>query len=279
MNKNNELKIFIDNYIIFNGTENLPRNLLTNNSTETNNVYSKIKELTFSDHPDGYFYDEKCNILYIFEHFELDSSEKNENGSLYRRSASKVRKEQNKKTAMISDEFIKNIGIIEQKHSSDCNYNMGENGAEYRENYIKNFEIIFQKHCNQIDNYKKECVLKLQKKNNLMIQSSCKFMIVFVFEDVTFGGTKYLLRNGKSTKPGCVVNPLYTKQFMKFLKDSEVDYLIFDSQYDKEMLTILDKKYVTESTLKQAIDLDKYEFYVMPAIMSLNLCKTSKIEL
>ena len=66
---------------------------------------------------------------------------------------------------------------------------------------------------------------------------------------------------------------------MKILKDSKVDYLIFDSQYDKEKLTILDKKYVTESTLKQAIDLDKYEFYVIPAIISLNLCKTSKIEL
>ena len=47
------------------------------------------------EHPDGYYFDSKESVLYIFEHFEFDCSPSSNYGSKLRRNESIVLKKEN----------------------------------------------------------------------------------------------------------------------------------------------------------------------------------------
>ena len=234
---------------------------LTTNKVDTNEVIDALFKCELSEAPDGYFYDSDSNKLFIFEYFEFDSSRRKKGSSKLRKNLAIVNKETSDEIKKENDhnKYHEITKTIEQgyaiKENNTIVYKLGENGKEYRENYLKNFTQSFLNHQSQIGKYKKNCIEKI----NLDI---LEYVIVFVVEDVTLGGTYFLKGKGA----GDLVNPLKTKQFMEVLEDSKIDYLIFNSLHDPTMLSILDKKCINDLLKNNAVDLDNKEFFVFPAM-------------
>lgn len=232
----------------------------TDSWKRNSNIIEKLFNCKLFEHPDGYFWDKENSILYIFEHFEFDCSPNTKDGSKLRKSEAalslkeKNEIEKNKPTAITS--------IIEQGYCNNNTYRIGANGVEYRNNYIKNFEKSFFKHLNQIEKYKKDCINDIGCIPN-------KVVISFVCEDKTLGGTYYK----KNNKMADFVNPLHTKQIINLLKNSSIDYLIFNSVHDSTQLTILAKNSIDDIMIKSAIDLEKSEFFIIPAFPKFSYIK------
>lgn len=213
----------------------------------------------YTDCPDGNVYDDNENLIYIYEHFEIDCSPHSRKGSKLRISISTVKRETNQE--MLNNESGEITHIVEQgylykKDDGTIVYEIGKNGKQYRENYLNTFYTLFDKHHEHLELYKKNCVEKLQINNP-------KFKIIFVIEDVTLGGT--CLLNGKGC--GDPVMPLISKQFQEKLFNSNVDYLIFYSRQFGH-LSILDKQCLDKDIISKSFDLNDKEFYVLPVMIN-----------
>lgn len=230
------------------------------NNCSNYNIMDKLFKCIPFEHPDGYYFDAKESVLYIFEHFEFDCSPSSNYGSKLRRNESIVLKKENNE---IKNKKVTEIAsIVEQGYCENNTYKMGANGIEYRNNYIENFTNSFNKHLSQIEKYKDDCMKKLKLLPN-------KIVISFVCEDKTLGGTYYKENN----KMGKCVNPLATKQFINLLKKSSIDYLIFNSQNDPSQLTVLSKNSINDNLLKKSEDLEDKEFYIIPAFPKFTFIK------
>lgn len=221
----------------------------------------KILENMFSVHcidcPDGYVYDANDNLIYIYEHFEIDCSPHSKKGSKLRTSISTVKRETNQE--MLNNESGEITHTVEQGYSYKKDdgtivYEIGKNGDKYRDNYLNTFYTLFDKHHKHLELYKNNCIKKLGINNP-------KFKIIFVIEDVTLGGT--CLLNGKGY--GDLVIPLISKQFKEKLFNSNVDYLIFNSRQFGH-LSILDKQCLDKDIICKSFDLNDKEFYVLPVM-------------
>lgn len=132
---------------------------LTINKVETNEVIDALFKCELSEAPDGYFYDSDSNKLFIFEHFEFDSSPRKKGSSKLRKNLAIVNKENSDEIKKENDhnKYHEITKTIEQGYSTKENntivYKLGENGKEYRENYLKNFTQSFLYHQSQIGKY------------------------------------------------------------------------------------------------------------------------------
>lgn len=205
------------------------------------------------EHPDGYFYDENVNTVYIYEHFSIDCSPTKKGSSRLRESSSNVYKKENK--------YIENTeedgtieSVVEQGYCKDNVYYVGADGDKYRDNYINNFIRSFNEHSSQIEKYKIDCCKDLGFVPE-------KYIICFVIEDYTLFGTRFK----EDKKIGDFVNPLVTKNFAEILLKSDIDAFIFNSVGNPKMLTVLTKNSLKEINLDSLMDLNDKEFYIIPA--------------
>lgn len=238
---------------------------ISNNNDECKKIIENMFSVNYRDSPDGYIYDKKNNIVYIYEHFEIDCSQHNKKGSKLRRNLAKIKREVNREMDDNNEgEILKNIeqGYSTKKDDGTIVFEIGKNGEKYRNNYINNFNDLFEKHHKQLKLYRDNCMTELGIYDAI-------FKFIFVIEDVTTGGTYYL--NGRG--PGQQVIPLFTKQFQEKLLNSNVDYLVFKSLQNSGLLTVLDKQYLIDEKVELSIDLEGKEFYVFPAMIQTTFYK------
>lgn len=261
----NEIEQFCSKAIANSSTFNSINYSLVGNINDCKNVIDGLFNSTYFDHPDSFYYDKQNKILYIFEHFEFDCSSSNKKGSTLRRNyAEVVRKE--KKIFDSSEDAIYVESILKQGNAGNNTFYIGANGDKYRDNYINNFTSSFQKHCSQIEGYKNDCIKKLGVVPE-------KYIITFVCEDITLYGTYYLDNKCNMGNP---VNPLVTKQFMKLLQNSNVDYLIYKSESIPKFI-ILSKKFITDEIIETALDLKDKAFYIIPVGVKISsACKKTE---
>ena len=218
------------------------------------------------DKPDGFYYNKKTSTLYIFEHFEIDSSNRDDKGS------SQLRKSSNQVNKQINDELSKSTSdkyysekIVEQgyfeMHGDIKTYYIGEHSEDYRNNYIKTFQRLFKTHSDNITSYIEHCKASISGTPNTIITT-------FIIEDITMAGTHY--KNKKNQ--GDIVDLLNTKQFFKSFAESSVDFVIF-AMKDSHFISMCDKSNFNSNTL---IDLLTREFYVFPSMPKLTFAKKLK---
>lgn len=254
-----EIKKICDRILFYKNKKNFIE-LNIGNKEENLIIINNMFNCTSFEHPDAFYYDEKLDILYIYEHFEFNCSPAKKHSSKLKESFSKSNKLEENVINKRKDYEI--ISYIEQGYSDNNVFHIGKDGDKYRDNYIKNFLYSFNKHNLQIAKYKKDCILKIGKEPK-------KIIISFVIEDVTIFGTRF--KNGKDI--GDRVNPLVTKEFMEILYQSDVDYLIFHSQDTRFLISILDKKSITKEMLDNAIQLKEKEFYILPVAVKISAAK------
>lgn len=248
----------------FNNIYNLKKEdceYLSYNEQECNKIMNNLfGNIVYRDCPDGYFYDKNNNIVYIYEHFEIDCSPYDKKGSQLRKSLAESKRITNKKikekkNGEITTTLDQGYSYIDEEGTR--HFEIGKNGDKYRNNYINKFNDCFDTHSKHINLYKENCLKELEIDN-------AKFKIIFIVEDVTEGGTYYLKGRGY----GDCVNPLLTRQFQNKLYNSNVDYLIFSSIQFRS-LSILDKKNLNKEVIEKSIDLEKKEFFVAPSMIYL----------
>lgn len=215
--------------------------------------------------PDGYYFDTKENNLYIFEHFEFDCSPNNKDGSKLRKNESIVMKNEEEQIEAGNHEMVS--FIVQGYDKKNSSYGIGDFGDKYKDNYVKNFTKIFKKHLSQIEKYKENC-LKIIKCNLK------KIIVSFVFEDAITYGTFYF-KNNKINK---AVNPLLTLQFIKLLKNSEVDFFIYNSKSMPTQLAVLNKECINDELLNNSIDIEHEEFYIVPVYPKFTYATTTIID-
>ena len=219
--------------------------------------------------PDGYYFDSSKNLLVIFEHFDIDCSERiikkgKDHGSTLRKNSNEKYKEVQEEI-QTSDDYYESTKIIRQGYyeqdGNNITYHFGRDGDKYRNNYINNFRKSFENHCKNIENYKNKVIdiLKIQP---------LEIKVCFLVEDKTMFGTYYLNAKKSQGEPVVLTDTL---QFQTIINHSNVDCVVFGQQHE-----IVGVGYKGDSELNK-IDLNKKEFWIIPASPYITVAK--KIEL
>ena len=188
-------------------------------------IIEYLHDAKIFDRPDLFYVSGKT--IYIFEHFEFDSSPVlKHGGSLNRLEEARDEKEFNKKCLNNGDI------ICGQLHSKI-------NSVSYIDNLIKNFD----EHYNKISYYKKHICEELQIR-----QSDYSFVVCFIIEDTTNFGNIYLSNHGPIN-----LFPNQAFEFLKHIKNKkEVSYCICSSEtypYGKPYSFIFRHKNIDELLL------------------------------
>ena len=254
-----EVKFFKNRYIDY----------LKNNSNFV--VCEWLENAVDFERPDGYYFDSKSKLLVLFEHFEIDCSERftkkgKQLGSTLRKNYIDKHKEVQKEI-QASDDYYVSTKVIEQGYceqdGNNRTYYIGQNGDKYRNNFINNFYESFKNHSSKIEEYINKVIeeLKIQP----LLTKVC-----FIIEDKTLGGTYYLNDKNSFGDPVVLTDTL---QFQETLNNSNVDYVIFGRQQDR----ITGIGYKGYNGLDK-IDLTKKEFFVIPAFPLITASKKTKID-
>ena len=244
-----EVKFFKNRYIYY---------LKNNNSSSNFAVCQWLENAVDFERPDGYYFDGKTKLLVIFEHFEIDCSERPEKkgkplGSILHKNYIDKHKEVQKEI-QASDDYYVSTKIIEQgyyeQNGNNRTYHIGQNGDKYRNNFINNFYESFKNHSSKIKEYINKVIEEL-KIQPLSIK------VCFLVEDKTLGGSYYLNDENFFGFPVVLTDTL---QFQEMLNNSNVDYVIFGRQQDN--IASIGCKGDSEVG---KIDLMKKEFFIIPA--------------
>lgn len=219
--------------------------------------------------PDGYYYDKNNKVLIIFEHFDIDCSEKIKKkdkvfGSVMRKNSIDKIQEVSREIETADTDY-QSTKIIEQgyykQEGNKKIFHIGHNGAEYRNNFVQNFLDAFNFHHNKIEQYIQGVI------NELNVQP-IEVKKCFLIEDKTLLGTYYL--NNKKGK-GDPVILTDTLLFQETINNSKVDFVIFARHQDKTAFC------GNKDDKHKKIDLNKQEFYVIPAIPFITISKKHEI--
>lgn len=241
--RKNEVTLFKNKYVIF-------------AKVDSEQIGVWLKNAVDFDRPDGYYYDADNKLLVIFEHFDIDCSERiikngKSNGSILRKN-SHDEYQQVQKELQDSGDYYESVKVIEQGYFEQDGdnkiFSIGENGDQYRNNYINNFTDSFEAHNKKIEEYKNTVV------NQLRIQP-VETKIVFLVEDKTSFGT-YYLTDKKSRGEAVILTD--TLQFQEAINCSSVDYLI--AAHEQERIAYVGYK----GNLDKKIDLMNTEFHIIP---------------
>ena len=226
------------------------------------NICEWLENAIDFESPDGYYFDENSRLLVIFEHFEIDCSERpvNEKGKSLGSTRSKnfvdKHKEVQKEIQESDCDYYESTKVVEQGYyKQDGNnriYELGKNGDKYRDNFIKNFYESFETNWKKIEKYKNNVIEKLG------IQP-LEFKVCFLVEDKTNGGTHYLENGIPSDKPVILTDAL---QFQEKINNSKVDLVIYGQSDNNGIIGV---GYKGDSVLNK-IDLMKKEFFVLPSL-------------
>lgn len=241
------------------------------NSLKNNNSNSTVCEWLENaidfERPDGYYFDSNSKLLVIFEHFEIDCSERLQKkgkslGSTLRKNYIDKHKEVQKEIQASVDSY-ESTKVIEQgyyeQNGNNKTYHIGQNGDKYRNNFINNFYESFKNHCLKIEEYKNNIIKELK------IQP-LEIKVCFLVEDKTLGGSYYL----NDFKPVVLTDTL---QFQQIINNSNVDDIISVRQQDK----IAGIGYKGDIELDK-IDLLEKEIFVVPAMLKITASKKIKID-
>lgn len=218
--------------------------------------------------PDGYYFDSSKNFLVIFEHFDIDCSERRKKGeksigsTLQRNYTDKYKEVQEE--IQTSDDYYESTKIIGQGYyeqdGNNITYHFGRDGDKYRNNFVNNFYDSFKKHSSKIEKYKNNIIRELRTQPS-------EIQVCFLVEDKTMFGTYYLNAKKSQGEPVVLTDTL---QFQTIINHSNVDCVIFGQQHE-----IVGVGYKGDSELNK-IDLNKKEFWIIPASPYITVAK--KIE-
>ena len=240
------------------------------NNNSNSNICEWLQNAVDFEEPDGYYFDSNSKLLVIFEHFDIDCSERiikngKEHGSILRKNSNDKYKEVHKEIESSSD-YYESTKVIEQGYyKQDGNtktFCIGQDGDKYRNNYIDNFSKSFEKHCNKIEEYKNNLIEKLK------IQPS-DIKVCFLVEDKTVFGTHYLSNKNSSGEPVVLTDTL---QFQEIINNSNVNYIISGREQDR--ISSIGCKGDSE---QDKIDLFKKEFFVIPGIPLFTASKKTQL--
>lgn len=179
-------------------------------NAEFENLFNMLFNSKRFDAPDRYFID--SNTIYIFEHFEIDSSKHTKKGS----SSKTIEKAEDRK-----------IEKILQNHKNETYKVSGqlmiENSAEYYLNELLNLTKSHYKHINL---YKENVI-----KDAGIDPKKYEFKFAFIIEDTSILGT---IRedNGDLVFPYCI------KEYMEYLRTlNKIDFLICSNHLGNEYMT------------------------------------------
>lgn len=206
MSYGEEVKEYFDKY--FNGefTDVLcPKN----GSFNYGCLFDKFLKSTIIDCPDMFFVDEKTKTIYIFEHFQIDSSKHTKKGSQSKAEIAVDNKKFEEKAALCSPTNP------EVEYSSSLKI---QSSVKY---YFDSLKQSFDKHKSSVNEYK-DHVLKITHNN----QNDWNFFITFVIEDGSvFGSICYDKK---------LLFPTTIKEFMDiFRSQNDVDCLICSNFFNE----------------------------------------------
>ena len=242
--------------------------LKINNSNSDISVW--LENAVDFERPDGYYFDSNKNLLVLFEHFDIDCSERiikkgNDYGSTLRKNTNDKYKEAQKEIRSSGD-YYQSTKVIEQgyckQEGNNKTFYIGQDGDKYRNNFINNFYKPFEDHCKNIENYKNNVI-------NYLKSEPPEIKVCFLVEDKTMGGTYYL--NGKKLLGDPVVLT-DTLQCQEKINNSTVDYVLFGREQDR----ITGIGHNGDSPLNK-IDLSKKEFFVIPAFPYITAAKKTEL--
>ena len=209
--------------------ENLKNTYLFNNIRETKGLCFPFNESAITEvidafceavnfeRPDGYCIHNE--VLYIFEHFAIDSSVQ-EKGSTYMQ---KKHKSNNVFEQFKNSKKIKNIQMVTVKESLD--------------DYVSNFRKIVGNHYKKINEYKKNVISVVGPQNYKEIK------VVFVGENPLPLGVR-AVRDSSIIE---IIPLLYRNFLYDLLEYKKIDYfLFFNHGLNCDFVTGIDMKYIEE---------------------------------
>lgn len=240
-------------------------NYLKNNNGDYN-ICDWLQNAVDFERPDGYYFDYNTKLLVIFEHFEIDCSERlvkkgKSLGSTLHKNSIDTHKEIQREIQSSNSHYYESTKVIVQgyykKDGDNLTFEIGKDGDKYRNNFINNFYESFDAHCKKIEEYKNN-VIKVLASQPLEIK------VCFLIEDKTMLGSYYLEEN-PFDKPVILTNTL---QFQEKINNSNVDYIISGRQEDG--IACIGYK---GACILNKVDLNKKEFMVMPAPLKITIAK------
>lgn len=180
------------------------------------------------DAPDRYYI--KGKDIFIFEHFQIDSSKHTRNGSTSQIAENKEEKEIQQYSQNNKNKSFTISGSLKL-----------DNSAKY---YMNTLSKSFDKHYNHINLYKTRII---QKEKLEIVDFS--FKIVFIIEDNSILGT---LRKDN----GQLVIPYLIKDFMETIRErNEIDYLICSNHFGDEYYSCIVSKDAFSSNIDKEYNL------------------------
>ncbi len=234
-----------------------------NNTT----IFEWLEKAVDFERPDGYYYDEINKLLVIFEHFEIDCSERPTKkgktlGSSLHRNRIVIHKEIQEEIASSNNNLYESTkGIVQGYCSQNGNvktFYIGQDGGKYRNNFINNFLESFAEHERKVDEYKNSVI------NQLKIQP-LETKVCFIIEDKTIFGSHYLNDKNSQGDPVILTDTL---QFQEVINSSNVDLVVFCREDD--FTTYIGLK---GNNLINKIDLYKKEFFIIPLALKITVAK------
>ena len=240
------------------------------NNYSKDNICNWLEQAVDFERPDGYYYDSKTRLLIIFEHFVFNCSENiikkgKSQGSLLHKELNDKYHEVQKEIQSATDNYESTKVIMQgyyEKNGNKTVIKIGENGDKYRNNYINNFKTAFNEHSAKIDEYKDNLIINLNIK-------PLETKVVFLIEDTTMFGSKFLEKGNSPWKPVILTNTL---QFQDIINNSNVDFVIAACQNGDGGVNI---GYKNDSSNK--IDLNQTEFYIIAGAPYITFAKKTKL--
>jgi hypothetical protein len=194
----NEVKDYLEKFIV-GGDAKWPEN----GSYDYMKLVEALWRSTISDRPD--IFSVVDDTIYIFEHFEIDSSPNTKKGSLSR---IEINKDNQKFKAAVAG---KKDAIFHGELRLKCNSSA----------YVDNLLNIYKNHYKNIEDYKSNV---LKKKDR---QKEYKFVITFIIEDKSVFGPLYFDKKGEKK----LLLPVFCNEFInEFRNDPNVDNIICSAE-------------------------------------------------
>lgn len=177
------------------------------------------------DAPDRYYID--SNTIYIFEHFEIDSSKHTKKGS----SSKVIEKAEDRKI----EKILQNYENETHKVSGQL---IIQNSAKY---YLNELLNLTNHHYDHINLYKENII-----KDAGIDPTKYLFKVVFIIEDASILGT---LRKDNAE----MVFPCCTKEYMEYVRSlDKIDFLICSNHLGNDYLTcVISKDYFAINSNKE----------------------------
>lgn len=198
-------------------------------------IIEALEKIRRFDRPD--FFAVVNEKVFLFEHFEIDSSPHSKKGS---RNRIEIKKDDDKFSEMFDKFEGENYGKI---YNGQLDVRPGS--AAYLEHLLS----IFEKHYKKIADYKKNILRSLND------DKQRSFVVTFLIEDTSVFGTPYFDGGIKQ------VLPIFCKEFRDiFIKKTDVDVLICSSEtIENEKITWMISRVDIDSVKERETEILKKE--------------------